>query len=157
MKNLLATTVIIVLLFTLFTCNDKYTICEQSKDVHLKGVFFSKSGNIFTETTVNSLSINILDSSSFIYKNQPDLSSFIFGLQSLADSAKYVIKIDNALQADTVTLYYTSASFSLSSACGSIIIHELVDVKTTSNTLDSVKINVAKIDNTNSMNLKLFF
>lgn len=143
----------------LASCQDQYTICELSKHVNVRGVFFTKAGNNFIETNVNSLSINLLNSPSFIYKDRKNISTFIFGLAPFftIDSAKYVIKIDNILQADTVTIHYTSADVQLTKECGSIIAHNLIKVTTTNNTLDSVQIASPKIDNNIRVNLKLFF
>lgn len=144
----------------LYSCKDQYTICDLPKNVNLRGVFYTKSGNNFIETKVASLSINLLDSAAFIYKDRKNVSTFIFELQPfMADSdfARYVIKIDNVSQPDTVTIHYTSATVNLTKECGSIIAHTLSQVSTTHNTLDSVKIIVPKIDNNLNVNLKLFF
>ncbi|MBK7884911.1 MAG: hypothetical protein IPJ81_14850 [Chitinophagaceae bacterium] len=151
-------TIFIGVILTLTGCEDQYTICELSKNINFRGVFFSKQGNNFIETKVNSLSINILDDPNFIYKDRIDVSTFIFGLSPLIDkdSISYVIKIDNVSPADTLTLRYTSNTVNLTPECGSIIVHNLTKVTTTTNTLDSVQIIVPKIDNNINVSVKLF-
>ena len=141
----------------LSSCEDNYTICNQSKEVNCKGIFFKKTGGADVETPVSSLTIKPLTATTFLYFQQPGISAFTFALNPVLDSAKYIFKIDNSISQDTISLFYTSQLLLISAECGNIITHQLSNAKTTKNLLDSVRIINPKVDNVSTTNLKVFF
>lgn len=157
MKNILSNIIITIFFSTiLFGCEDQYTICDQPKSVNFRGAFYALLGNNYVQTKVNSLSINPLDVVSYIYKNEPNVSTFYYSLDGAVDSAKYVFQINNSPLKDTITLHYKTSTLNLSAECGSIVVYNLSKASATNHVIDSVAINTPEVANTNQVNLKIF-
>lgn len=143
---------------TFFTsCKDEYTICDLSKDVRFVATFNQRINGADILTPAANLNIIQLSNSSALYTQQANVANFSFPLNPLVDSAKYSFKLGNNLQADTVTIVYTSTGTNLSLECGSVTYHNITRITTTINTIDSVKI-INPVLNTNLLqNAKFYF
>lgn len=139
------------------SCEDSYTICDQSTQVSYKAGFYTKNGSVDVPSTPAALTLTFPGATTFIYNQQPGIGFFLLSLSPGADSVKYYIKIDNSLPADTLTLRYTNAQQTLSPECGTINIHNLTWAHTTKNTLDSVKIVANSVNNVVKENLRIYF
>lgn len=146
-----------VLLILMVSCKDSYTICDQSKQVNYKAGFYTKSGTVDVPTVPTSLTLTFPGASTFIYNQQLGISSFSLGLSPVVDSVKYVIKISNTLPSDTLTLRYTNGRLNLGPDCGDIDIQNFTWAHTTTNTLDSVKIVAASVNNVPKENLRIYY
>ena len=142
---------------SLSSCEDNYTICNEPKVVSFKGAFYKKTGGVDVASSVSLLSIRPITTTAYIYNQQPAVAGFSFALDPVLDSAKYIFKIDNSANQDTVSLYYTNQLQLLSEICGSITTHNLTYVKTTKHVLDSMMIIAPKVDNQSNVNLKIYF
>lgn len=151
-----AISIICCLVFAV-SCKDTYTICDQSKQVSYKAGFYTKNGSVDVPSTPAALTLTFPGATTFIYNQQPGIGSFLLGLSPGADSVQYYIKIDNSLPADTLTLRYTNAQQTLSPECGTINIHNLTGARTTTNTLDSVKLVASLVNNVPRENLRIYF
>jgi hypothetical protein len=139
------------------SCKDNYTICDQSKQVNYKAGFYTKNGSVDVPSTPAALTLSFPGATTFIYNQQMGVSSLSLGLSPVADSVKYVIKISNALPSDTLTLFYTTGLLNLGPECGDITVHNFTRAYTTTNTLDSVKIVAASVNNIPKENLKIYY
>jgi hypothetical protein len=139
------------------SCKDNYTICDQSKQVNYKAGFYTKNGSVDVPSTPAALTLSFPGATTFIYNQQIGVSSLSLGLSPIADSVKYVIKLSNALPSDTLTLFYTNAQQNLGPECGNINVHNFTRVHTTINTLDSVKIVAASVNNIPKENLRIYY
>jgi Family of unknown function (DUF6452) len=151
---------IIALFFVLVlavSCKDNYTICDQSKQVNYRAGFYTKSGSVDVPSTPPALTLSFPGLTTFIYNQQVGISSLSLGLSPVADSIKYVIKLSNALPADTITFYYTNGVQNLGPECGDIAIHNFTWARTTNNTLDSVKIVAPSVNNIPKENLRIYY
>lgn len=158
MKRFIVHIVLAVLPAVVFySCQDNYSICDQPKSVNFRGVFYKKVGGADIESPVTALTIQPLVTTTYIYNQQPNVSSFSFALNPVVTTAKYIFKIDNSAVQDTVTLNYSSVTQTLSAECGTITTHNLSSALNTGRIIDSVKVNIPKVDNGNNINLKLYF
>jgi Family of unknown function (DUF6452) len=153
--NKLTVTAIILSLFAV-SCEDNYTICDQSKIVNYKAGFYNKSGTIDVPVTPTTLTLTFPGATTFIYNQQGGISSLILALNPTTDSLRYFIKV-NSLPADTITFVYTTGQQTLSPECGDITIHNLTRAWTTTHTLDSVKIVAPSVNNMLKENLKIYY
>jgi hypothetical protein len=128
--------------FFITSCKDIYTICDLSKDVRFIAGFYQKSGAVDVVASAASLTIIDYATGAAIYSNQQNVTSFALPLNPQVDSAKYIITIAGNLPKDTVTLVYTSQGVNLSLECGTVTYHTLSKIRTTINTIDSIKIMV---------------
>lgn len=141
----------------LTSCKDEYTICDLSKDVRFIATFNQRVNGADVLLNAPSLNIILLTNNSSIYTQQANVSTFSFPLNSLVDSAKYSFKVANNLQADTVTIIYTSTGANLSLECGAVTYHNISKIKTTTNTIDSVKIINPVLNTDLQQNAKFYF
>lgn len=141
----------------LSSCKDEYTICDLSKDVRFIATFNQRINGIDVLLNAPSLNIIQLSNNSPLYTQQANVSTFSFPLNSLVDSAKYSFKVANNLQADTVTIVYTSTGTNLSLECGAVTYHNISKITTTTNTIDSVKIINPVLNTTLQQNAKFYF
>lgn len=139
------------------SCKDSYTICDQSKQVNFKAGFYTKSGGVDVPSVPTSLTLTFPGASTFIYNQSAGISSLSLGLSPVVDSIKYVIKISNTLPSDTLTLRYTNGLQNLGPECGDIAIQNLTWAHTTTNTLDSIKIVAASVNNIPKENLRIYY
>ncbi|MFN0083111.1 MAG: DUF6452 family protein [Ferruginibacter sp.] len=156
-KIYLAAVVIANATFSLYSCKDEYTLCDLSKDVRFIGAFYRKVGSNDVLSPAPSLSIRSLDTGPFLYSQQPNVDQFGLSLSSVIDSAKFVITIAGSSPTDTVTIVYSSLGENLSTECGSITTHNITKLTSTINTIDSVKIIKAFINNVPSLNAKIYY
>jgi hypothetical protein len=150
-------TIAILPAIIVYSCQDQYNICDLPKSVNFRGVFYKKIGAADVESQVPSLTLQPLNTTTYIYNQQPNVSSFAFALNPVVTTAKYVLKINSTAQQDTLTLNYTSQTVSLSAECGIITTHDILSAYCTNNAIDSAKLNFSKVDNNNNINLKLYF
>ncbi len=139
------------------SCKDEYTLCDLSKDVRFIASFNQRINGTDVLMAAPNLSITQLSNNSALYTQQVNVSTFSFPLSPVADSAKYSFKLANNLQADTVTIIYTSTGTNLSLECGPVTYHNISKIKTTTNTLDSVKITNPVLNTDLLQNAKFYF
>lgn len=157
MKKIYLAAVIIATTLSLYSCKDEYTLCDLPKDVSFIGAFYRKVGSNDVSSPAPSLSIRALNTGPFLYTQQANVEKFGLSLSSLIDSTKFVITIAGNSVADTLTIGYTSQGENLSTECGSIITHKITKLTSTSNTIDSVKIQRAFINNEPLVNAKIYY
>lgn len=143
-----------VVLFT--SCHDTYSICDLNKTVTVKANLYTKVGGVESLASAPLFTLSVLNSPNKLYDQTPNVSTFGFILNPTTDSAKYIIKTSATLPLDTLTLFYTTQTVTLSQECGSINTHQITNVKTTLNTLDSVKIINPTVNNIFIDNLKIY-
>ena len=151
-------TLLLALVYALSSCTDTYTICNENRTVQFNSYFYKKVNG--QEVTANAPDLKIIDltSNATILNNQLNTPSFSLVLNPLVDSMKFHIALSPTLQADTLTVVYTSQSKSLSTECGVISIHTISKAYTTRHTLDTVKLTNSAVVNDNlSPNTKIFF
>lgn len=141
----------------LTSCKDEYTLCDLSKDVRFIATFNQRINGADVLTPAPNLNIIQLSNNSALYTQQANIATFSFPLNSLIDSAKYSFKLAGNLQADTVTIIYTSTGTNLSLECGAVTYHNISKIKTTTNTLDSVKITNPVLNTDLLLNAKFYF
>jgi hypothetical protein len=138
-------------------CEDSYTICEQPKQVNYQARFFTRNGAAEVPATPTALTLTFPGATTFIYNQQPNVPLLLLGLSPSADSVKYFIRVNNALPADTMTLFYNNTTQNLGPECGDIMVHNFTRVHTTTNTLDSVKIVAPSVNNVVRENLRIYY
>jgi len=149
--------IFIVCMCILPSCKDEYTICNLSKDVRFIGTFFQRISGADVLAPAPNLSITQIPTNALIFNQQPNVATFSFALNSVLDSAKYIFKIANNLQADTVTIVYTSTGENLSPECGAVTYHNILKITSTLNTIDSVKITNPKLNTDLLQNAKFYY
>lgn len=157
MKKIYLAAVVIATTFSLYSCKDEYTLCDLPKDVRFIGAFYRKVGSNDVLSPAPNLSIRALNTGPFLYSQQPNVDQFGLSLSSVNDSAKFVITIAGNSIADTLTIVYASQGENLSTECGSITTHNITKLTSTINTIDSVKILRAFINNEPSVNAKIYY
>jgi pantothenate kinase len=150
-------TLILSLVVVLYSCTDDYSLCTESRTVQFSSFFYKKVGG--QEITANAPNLRIVDigNNQEIFNNQPNVASFSLVLNPLVDSMKFYISLAPTLQADTLTVVYTSTSKSLSAECGTISTHKITRATTTKHTLDTVKLTNVNVDNGLVPNTKIIF
>ena len=140
MKNIpfVISLTITILFFT--SCKDEYTLCNLNKEVRFTGGFYRKLGTTDVATPAPKFTLSQLGVQSPLYSEQVNVQLFSLPLNSILDSAKYILKLDNNLIADTITVIYSSQGVNLSVECGSVVYNNITKIKTTINTIDSIKI-----------------
>ena len=151
-------TLLLALVYALSSCTDSYTICNQNRNVQFNSYFYRKING--QEVSANAPDLKIIDLrlNATIFSNQLNVSSFSLVLNPLVDSMKYHIALSPNLQADTLTVVYTSQNKTLSPECGVISIHTITKAYTTRHTLDTVRLTNSAVINDNLLvNTKIFF
>ena len=141
----------------LTACKDEYTICNLSKDVRFIASFYQRNNGADVLTPAPNLNITLLPNNTSLYTQQANVATFSFPLNPLVDSAKYSFKLANNLQADTVTIVYTSTGANLSLECGAVTYHNITKITSTLNTIDSIKITNAVLNTNLLQNAKFYF
>ncbi len=147
----------ILLCLQFCSCTDQYTICNQSKFANLNASFYKITTGGEVDNTPASLTLSVLNSSSFIYNQQPNVPLISTGLNPLADSVSYYIKLSVAMPADTVKIVYSNSIKNLSLECGEINVYDIIRINTTANTIDSIKIVNPAVRNDYQKNLKIYY
>ena len=124
----------------ILSCKDEYTICNLNKEVRFTGGFYRKLGTTDVATPTPKFTLSQLNVQPPFYSQQANVQLFSLPLNSLTDSAKYVLKLDTNLPADTITVIYSSQGVNLSVECGSVVYNSITKINTTINTIDSIKI-----------------
>jgi hypothetical protein len=157
MKLSLINIVFFFLLALATSCQDQYNICEQNKNVEAKAGFYQKNGAVDVLTAPPQLSFGVLGSSTLLYNQATGFTTIAIGLNPGIDSAKFYVKTATASPPDTLTIFYSTQSINLSAECGNINNFTISNAKTTLNTLDSVKIINAAVNNVATENIKIYF
>lgn len=157
MKKIYLAAVILSIVFYLVGCKDEYTLCNLSKEVRFTGGFYKKVGSNDAIAPAPKFTLLQLNSSLPLYNQQINVETFSLPLSPVVDSAKYVLTVNSSLQADTVTIFYTSQGVNLSVECGSVNYNTITKVTTTINTLDSVKIIKALVNTEAGQNVKIYY
>ncbi len=157
MKKIYLAAFVFTTIVSLYSCKDEYTLCDLPKDVRFIGAFYRKIGSNDVLSPAPSLSIIALNNGPFLYSQQPNVDQFGLSLSSIIDTAKFVITIAGNSPADTLTIVYMSQGENLSTECGSITTHNIKKLTSTINTIDSVKIVKAFINNVPSVNAKIYY
>lgn len=154
---MLRNTFILSLLVLLFSCKDDYSLCTESRTVQFTSYFYKKVGG--QEVTTNAPNLRIIDLSTNqdLFSNQPNVSSFSLVLNPLVSTMKFHISLATNLQADTLTVNYTTTNKALSAECGAISIHKILSASTTKHTLDTVKLTNVNVDNGSTPNTRIIF
>ncbi len=149
---------IISLSFFLTSCKDDYSICNPVKDVKFIGGFYQISGGVDVPNPAPSFSLSLLNNTTLIYNNQPNTIEFGMPLDELASTSKYVLSIGNGLPKDTLTIVYSSQkSTTDGNACGIVVYHNVSQVFSTTNTIDSVKLIQSLVNTSKVQNAKIYF
>ena len=150
--------VIITLLgLTLSACKDEYTICNLSRNVNFNAGFYQRVSGADVSAMAPNFTIYLLNNSLYpIYNNQVNAKSFSLPLDPVRDSSRYVISIGPG-QADTLTIVYTSASVTLSEACGAVFHNNLTRVYSTAHSLDSARIVNPAVTSSGLENARIYF
>ena len=149
---------IVSLSFFIASCKDDYSICNPVKDVKFIGGFYLRSGGVDVPNPASGFSLSLLNSNSLIYNNQPNTIEFGMPLDELTTISKYVLSMGSSLPKDTLTIIYSSQkSTTDGNACGIIVYHNISQLLSTTNTIDSVKL-IQPLVNTNAVqNAKIYF
>jgi hypothetical protein len=137
-------------------CQDQYTICNQNKDVVMKAGFYRISGGAPVGAVAPELSVSSILGTT-IFSRQTGVPAFTLTLNPVTDSVQYIIKMDNGLPNDTITVGYTTSTVVLSPDCGSIFNHNLTRVRTSTHVLDSIQIVDPFVRNSIVENVRIFF
>ena len=148
---------LIICLSFLAACKDEYTICDLSKDVRFIGSFYQRNNGADVLTPAPNLNIIQLSNNTALYTQQVNAATFSYPLNPQVDSAKYSFKLANNLQADTVTIVYTSTGTNLSLECGAVIYHNISRITSTLNTIDSIKITNPLLNTNLLLNAKIYY
>ena len=149
---------LLALVYVLSSCTDSYTICNENRTVQFNSYFYKKVNGQEVTANAPDLRITDLSNNALIFSNQPNIASFSLVLNPLVDSMKFHISLSPTLQADTLTVVYTSQNKTLSPECGVISTHIISKAYTTKHTLDTVKLTNASVVNDNlAPNTKIFF
>jgi Family of unknown function (DUF6452) len=146
-----------LVILSIFSCRDEYSICTLNKDVNLIGGFYQNIGGNEITAVAPNLTIATLNATSTIYSNQTNISVFSFPLSATVDSAKYVFTIANNLPKDTLTIVYSSRSEVVSAECGTATYNNITKLTSTKNTIDSVKIVSANVNTLLLKNIKIYY
>lgn len=122
----------------------------------MKASFYRISGGSAVATPAPELSVSTILGTT-IFSRQPNTPAFTLTLNPVSDSVQYIIKMDNGLPNDTITIGYTSATIVLSPECGSIFNHNLNRVRTTTHILDSIQIVNPSVRNSIVDNVRIFY
>ena len=157
MKKLYFTTVVFSGCIFLCSCKDEYSICNLSKDVRFTAGFYKKVGLNDVVSPAPRFTLSLLNSGTSSYTQQANVEIFSLPLSPVVDSVKYVLKLDTGLQADTVTITYTSKGENLSVECGSVVYNTITQITSTVNTIKSVNIIKALVNTEPLQNVKIFY
>ncbi len=146
----------VVLGLFFYSCKDEYTICDLSKTVNFRAVFYKKSSGTESAYTVPSFSLKLLNYPDFLYKNLPNVNQFSLAFNPSSDSIRYAIGVSPNGITDTITINYTTQTVNLSAVCGDIQVNNITRVSTTKNLLDSIKIATPAVNTTEVENIKIY-
>jgi hypothetical protein len=157
MRHIKYSLFLVVIIMSFLSCRDDYSICNQGKEVRFKADFFEAPTGVDIPKNASSLSVLLLNSSTAIYSNQPNVNNFFLSLNPQIIAAKYVINVGNNFQADTITINYTTQSTIISAECGNANFNSISTIQTTLHTIDSVKISNGLVTNSPMQNAKIYF
>jgi Family of unknown function (DUF6452) len=158
MKNNNIFIIILSIVFFTSSCKDDYSICNPVKDVKFIGGFYQRIGGADVPYPAPSFSLSLLNSNNLIYNNQANTIEFGMPLDELASTSKYVLSMGNGLQKDTLTIVYSSQkSTTDGNACGIIVYHNISQLYSTTNTIDSVKLTQPLVNTNPVQNAKIYF
>jgi hypothetical protein len=158
MKNSTIFIAIISLSFLIASCKDDYSICNPVKDVKFIGGFYKRIAGVDVPTPAPNFSLSLLNNSSLIYTNQPNTIEFSMPLNELSDTSRYVLSLINGQPKDTLTIVYSSQkSTTDGNACGIVVYHNISQLYSTANTIDSVKIIQPLVNTSAVQNAKIYF
>ena len=158
MKNSNIFIAFIFFYFLIASCKDDYSICNPVRDVKFIGGFYQRVGGADVPTAAPSLTISLLNNSTLIYSNQANTLQFGVSLNELADTSRFVVSLGNNLPKDTLSIVYSSQKNTTDgNACGIVVYHNVSQVYSTLNTIDSIKL-IQPLVNTNAVqNAKIYF
>lgn len=157
MKKIYFAAGLLAVAFNLAACKDEYTLCNLSKEVRFTGGFYKKVGSSDALSPAPKFTLLQLNTTVPLYSQQVNVETFSLPLNPVLDSAKYVLTLNTGLQADTITIIYTSQGVNLSVECGSVTYNTINKVTTTINTLDSVKIIKGLVNTEAGQNVKIYY
>jgi Family of unknown function (DUF6452) len=156
MKNIFL--FVLSLSFLLLSCKDEYNICPPPKEVKFIGGFYQRIAGADVASQVPSLSLSLLNNPTTIYNNQSNIIEFGVVLNELSDTSRYVLSLGNNQPKDTLTIIYSSQkSTTDGNACGIVVFHNISQLYSTLNTIDSVKIIQPLVNTTAVQNAKIYF
>lgn len=155
-KNKMLLTLLVASACAFTSCKDEYNICDQNRLITLNGGFFTVSGGMAVPVSVPNLTINNINGASVI-ANAPNSTAFSLSLNDQIDSSKFVFTLSTGLQSDTVTFFYSNQTVEISPSCGNVIVQNLRSVRSTINTIDSVRISNASVTNRLAQNVRVFY
>jgi hypothetical protein len=157
MKLFLRFNLIITSILLIQSCRDDYDLCNQPRDVKFVGGFFKKIGSTEISNPAPSLNIIQINTSANIYSNQPNVNLFSVPLSPVKDTSTFSIKVENYLQADTISIIYTSKEILLSDECGKVTYYTVSKILTTLHTIDSIKLTNPEVVTGLGQNAKFYF
>jgi predicted nucleic-acid-binding Zn-ribbon protein len=90
-----------------------------------------------------------------IYDRKASVQPALIPLNSSAEISRFVIKINGV--SDTLEVRYTSFPSLISKECGYSFFHDLDTVFSTRHSIDSIKISLSRISNTDEENIRIYF
>ncbi len=158
MKNTNAFIGIITLTLFITSCKDDYSICNPVRDVKFTGGFYKRVAATDVPSPAPNFSLSLINNISLVYNNQPNVIEFGVPLNELADTSKYVLSLDNGQPKDTLTIVYSSQrSTTDGNACGIVTYHNISQVYSTTNTIDSIKLIQPLVNTSQVQNAKIYF
>ncbi len=159
MKLFFLTICFVAVVFFASSCKDEYTFCETPTAVSFNNQFFKPAMGATPETPTlaPNLNIKLISSGTSIYSNQPNIIGFVLNLSPASDTARYQISIDNVQPKDTLTIVYNSTKVNLSAVCGDVFYKRILSYKTTTHTIDSVRLTNPIVTNIEVENARVFF
>jgi Family of unknown function (DUF6452) len=149
---------VLSLSFLLLSCKDEYNICPPVKEVKFIGGFYQRIAGADVASQVPSFTLSMLNNTGAIYNNQNNILEFGVPLSELADTSRFVLALGNNQPKDTLTIVYSSQkSTTDGNACGIIVYHNISQLYSTTNTIDSVKIIQPLVNTTATQNAKIYF
>jgi Family of unknown function (DUF6452) len=149
---------IISLSFLIPSCKDDYSICNPVKDIKFIGGFYQRIAGADVPTPAPNFSLSLLNNTSFIYTNQPNTLEFGMPLNELVNTSQYVLSLGNGQTKDTLTIVYSSQkSTTDGNACGIVVYHNISQLYSTTNTIDSIKLTQPQVNTNPIQNAKIYF
>ncbi len=157
MRKTFSKLITLIVCIEMTACTDQYTICSQSKNSNLNAAFRTISNNSDVSFSASSLYMINLTTGNLQFDQKPGISAVSSNLSLLLDSTSFAIKVSATMPADTFTVYYNRAKLFLSLECGEIDVFNINRIKTTKNSIDSIKVLNAAVTNDFQSNINIYF
>ncbi|WP_143304607.1 DUF6452 family protein [Chitinophaga vietnamensis] len=155
MKSIYQILLSVALLAGFIACENETKVCDQTlrTDTHI--VFRRDSLGKVWDTTMPKVTTLALNRDTILKVQRT--SAIFLPLSPIADTARFVVKVDSALVADTLTFRYKRQPHFISPGCGFGTYFMLDTVISTRHTVDSVQILQKSVTSSNDTHLYLYF